>query len=115
LYLADNSLVDIYDGDEEPMIYHGGTWTSKVSLRDICQAIAKYAFRTSPYPVIISAEVHCGLEQQDKLVDIILDVFKDSIIQAPVEGRPKIEKLPSPDDLKYKFLLKVFLDYNCCR
>jgi phosphatidylinositol phospholipase C delta len=52
--------------------------------------------------------VHCGLEQQDKLVDIILDVFKDSIIQAPVDGRPKIEKLPSPEALKYKFLFKVF-------
>lgn len=105
--------MDIYDGDEEPMIYHGGTLTSKVSLRDVCQALVKYAFRTSPYPVVISAEIHCGLEQQDQLVDIILDIFKDSIIQAPVNGRPKIEQLPSPEALKHKFLFKVSLNYNC--
>ncbi|PPQ81377.1 hypothetical protein CVT25_015898 [Psilocybe cyanescens] len=100
--------LDIYDGDHgEPMIYHGKTFTSKVSMRDICEAIAKYAFMTSPYPVLISAEVHCGVEQQDKIVDIMVEVFGDQIIQAPVEGRPKIAELPSPESLKNKFLLKV--------
>jgi phosphatidylinositol phospholipase C delta len=99
--------VDIYDGDHEPMIYHGNTLTSKVSLRDVCQAIAKYSFVTSPYPVLISAEVHCGIAQQDKIVDIMVEVFGNAIVQAPVEGRPKIEALPSPEDLKNKFLLKV--------
>lgn len=89
------------------MVYHGNTLTSKVSVRDICQAIAKYAFVASPFPVIISAEVHCGLAQQDKIVDIMIEVFGDSLIQAPVDGRPKIHTLPSPEDLKYQFLLKV--------
>lgn len=99
--------VDIYDGDEGPMIYHGNTLTSRVSLLDICQAINKYAFMTSPYPLLISAEIHCGIEQQDQLVDIMNDVFGDSLVQAPIEGRPKIKVLPSPEDLKNKFLLKV--------
>lgn len=108
-----NSLtVDIYDGDHEPMIYHGNTLTSKVSLRDVCHAIAKYSFVTSPYPVLISAEVHCGVAQQDKIVDIMTEVFGDAIVQAPVEGRPKIETLPSPEDLKNKFLLKVCVNPN---
>jgi phosphatidylinositol phospholipase C, delta len=89
------------------MVYHGNTLTSKVSVRDICQAMAKYAFVASPHPVIISAEVHCGLAQQDQIVDIMTEVFGDSLIQAPVDGRPKIQALPSPEDLKYQFLLKV--------
>ncbi|CAA7263436.1 unnamed protein product [Cyclocybe aegerita] len=99
--------LDIYDGDEEPTIYHGKTLTSKVSLRDVCQAISKYAFVTSPYPLLISAEVHCGIAQQDKIVDIMAEVFGDALVQAPVEGRPKIEQLPSPEHLKGKFLLKA--------
>ena len=99
--------VDIYDGDEEPMVYHGKTLTSKVSLRDICNAIAKYAFVTSPYPVLISAEIHCSVPQQDILVDIMTEIFGESMIEAPLEGRPKIEKLPSPDALRHKFLLKA--------
>jgi phosphatidylinositol phospholipase C delta len=69
--------------------------------------MAKYSFVTSPYPVVISAEVHCGVAQQDKIVDIMIEVFGDAMVQAPVEGRPKIETLPSPEDLKNKFLLKV--------
>ncbi|KDR66475.1 hypothetical protein GALMADRAFT_259273 [Galerina marginata CBS 339.88] len=103
--------LDIYDGPIEPMIYHGNTFTSKVSLRDICTAIAKYGFSTSPYPVLISAEVHCGVEQQDKIVDIMVESFGDALIQAPSENRPKIKVLPSPEQLKGKFLLKAKNQY----
>lgn len=99
--------LDIYDGDKEPVVYHGKTLTSKVPLRDICEAIAKYAFVTSPYPVLISAEVHCGVAQQDILVDIMNEIFGEDLIQAPVEGRPKLELLPSPEDLRLKFLVKA--------
>ncbi|KAF9444538.1 1-phosphatidylinositol-4,5-bisphosphate phosphodiesterase 1 [Macrolepiota fuliginosa MF-IS2] len=103
--------LDIYDGDEEPVIYHGKTFTSKVSLRDICHAISRYAFVTSPYPIMISAEVHCGLRQQEKMVDIMSEVFGDSLVQAPVDNRPKLEKLPSPEELKHKILLKAKNQY----
>lgn len=75
----------------------------------MCLAINKYAFQTSPYPLLISAEVHCGLAQQDKMVDIMNEVFGEALIQAPVEGRPQLTHLPSPEDLKHKVLLKVCL------
>lgn len=105
--LPGTATVDIYDGDEEPVIFHGNTLTSKVALRDICHAIAKYAFVTSPYAVIISAEVHCGLAQQDIMVKIMTEIFGDALISAPIDGRPKISVLPSPEELKMKFLVKV--------
>ncbi|EIW76526.1 PLC-like phosphodiesterase [Coniophora puteana RWD-64-598 SS2] len=99
--------IDVYDGDNEPQIFHGKTLTSKVGLREVCEAIKKYAFVTSPYPIIISAEVHCSLPQQDKMAAIMRDVFGDTLVTAPVEGRPKIEQLPSPEDLKGRILLKT--------
>jgi phosphatidylinositol phospholipase C, delta len=89
------------------MVFHGKTLTSKVSVRDVCKAIAKYAFVASPYPVIISAEIHCGLAQQETMAKIMNEVFGTAIVSAPVEGRARIEALPSPEDLKGKFLLKV--------
>lgn len=101
------STVDIYDGDWEPVIYHGRTLTSKVPVREVCEAIMKYGFVTSPYPIIISAEVHCGLTQQDMLANIMKSVFGEALVSAPVEGRPKIEVLPSPEDLKGRVLLKA--------
>lgn len=101
--------MDIYDGDEEPLITHGKTLTSSVSLREVCQAIAKYGFKASPYPIIISAEVHCSIPQQDIIARIMVEVFGDMLIRAPVEGRSVIEKLPSPRDLMGKIMLKVNL------
>ncbi|KAI0049935.1 PLC-like phosphodiesterase [Auriscalpium vulgare] len=99
--------LDIYDGDAEPVIYHGKTLTSKVPLREVCNAIQKYAFVVSPYPIIISAEVHCSVPQQEMIVSIMREVFGDALVSAPVEGRPRIEILPSPEDLKGRVLLKA--------
>ena len=81
--------------------------TSKVLVREVCEAIMRYGFVTSPYPIIISAEVHCGLTQQDMLANIMKSVFGDALVSAPVDGRPKIEVLPSPEELKGRVLLKA--------
>jgi phosphatidylinositol phospholipase C delta len=95
------------------MIFHGKTLTTKVSLREVCKAIMKYGFSTSPYPIIISAEVHCSVPQQDHIAVIMVEEFGDALVRMPVEGLGRIEVLPSPEDLKGKILLKVRLrDYH---
>ncbi|KDQ56761.1 hypothetical protein JAAARDRAFT_36251 [Jaapia argillacea MUCL 33604] len=99
--------LDIYDGENGPVVYHGKTLTSKVPVRDICQAISRYAFVASPYPVIISAEVHCSLPQQEMMTDIMKEVFGDALVSAPIDGRPKITQLPSPEDLRGRILVKA--------
>ena len=99
--------MDIYDGETEPVIYHGKTLTTKVPLRDICNAIARYAFVASPYPVIISAEIHCTLPQQTLIAQIMTEVFGDALVKASTDGGQKIEVLPSPEDLKGRVLLKT--------
>ena len=106
--------MDIYDGEAEPVIYHGKTLTTKVPLRDICQAIARYAFVASLYPIVISAEVHCGLPQQSLIASIMSDVFGDALVKAPVDGRPKLDALPSPEELKGRVLLKVSYPHLTC-
>jgi phosphatidylinositol phospholipase C delta len=61
----------------------------------------------SPYPIVISAEVHCNLEQQVQLVKVLKEVFGDTLItrsSAPIENDGS---LPSPDQLKQRFLFKV--------
>jgi phosphatidylinositol phospholipase C, delta len=99
--------LDIYDGDIEPVVTHGNTLTSRVPVRDIARAIAKYAFVASPYPIIISAEVHCGVAQQALLAKIFQEEFGDALVQAPIDGRPVITVLPSPEDLKGRVMLKA--------
>lgn len=107
--------VDIYDGPLEPMIFHGKTLTSKVSLRQVCKAILRYAFIVSAYPIIISAEIHCGIPQQEQMVQIMLEVFGEKLVRAPFSGNDDdayidvIAALPSPEDLKGRILFKVRL------
>ena len=41
--------VDCWDGpDNEPIIYHGHTLTSKILFKDVIQVIKDYAFQASP-------------------------------------------------------------------
>ncbi|KAL4076484.1 PLC-like phosphodiesterase [Scleroderma citrinum] len=99
--------LDIYDGDGEPMVFHGKTLTSKVPVREVCEAIAKYAFVTSPYPIIISAEIRCSVSQQDIFATIMHEVFGEALVSASSEGQLRIDKLPSPEDLKGRVLVKA--------
>ncbi|KAJ3557189.1 hypothetical protein NP233_g11804 [Leucocoprinus birnbaumii] len=119
----------------EPMVFHGHTLTSKVPLRQICQAIMKYGFIASPYPIIISAENHCSVQGQELMARIMVEEFGDALVRYPIdgpdlydvmtptvapstfaggfseggswEGKGKITQLPSPDDLKGRILLKT--------
>ncbi|GCC20321.1 hypothetical protein chiPu_0018881 [Chiloscyllium punctatum] len=44
--------------DEEPVITHGYTMTTEILFKDVIEAIAESAFKTSQYPVILSFENH---------------------------------------------------------
>ncbi|GAA5953650.1 hypothetical protein JCM3765_006927 [Sporobolomyces pararoseus] len=101
--------LDVWDGDDgEPIVTHGLTLTSKIPARTVLQAIAQYAFLASPYPVILSVEVHCELEQQDKLAEIMRETLGDRLVSKRLdEMEGEVEKLPSPLDLRGKFLLKA--------
>ncbi|XP_041479378.1 uncharacterized protein LOC121427179 isoform X1 [Lytechinus variegatus] len=99
--------LDTWDGkDGDPVIYHGYTLTSKIKFRDVITVVNKYAFVSSPYPVILSIENHCTLEQQKKMARYLLEILGDQlIISSPPERGP--DGLPSPDSLKYKILIKA--------
>ncbi|ORY39486.1 PLC-like phosphodiesterase [Leucosporidium creatinivorum] len=101
--------LDVWDGDDGiPIVTHGLTLTSKISVRQVLEAIAQYAFLASPYPVLLSMEVHCSIEQQDKLVEIMKTTLGERLVTKRVdELEGEVEKLPSPTELKGKILLKA--------
>lgn len=56
--------LDCWDGEDGiPIIYHGYTMTSKILFEDVIIAINKFAFIYSPYPLILSLELHCSIRQ----------------------------------------------------
>ncbi len=95
--------LDCWDGDKEPIIYHGHTLTSKIMFKDVCTAIREVGFKKSPYPIVLSIENHCSLPQQEMLATIMKDTFKESL-QLPMASA--FNTLPSPEALKNKILIK---------
>ncbi len=65
-----------------------------------------YAFRTSLYPVIISIENHCSGDQQSKMAKIFRAIMGDLLPSENLVESEVRERLPSPQDLQGKILLK---------
>uniref|UniRef100_A0A8C2YG51 Phosphoinositide phospholipase C n=2 Tax=Coturnix japonica TaxID=93934 RepID=A0A8C2YG51_COTJA len=98
--------LDCWEGpDGEPLICHGHAFTSKILFRDVIEAIRDHAFKRSPYPVILSLENHCGVEQQATMARHMKAILGDMLLTQPLEGQdPSV--LPSPEQLKGKVLVK---------
>ncbi|XP_041419294.1 1-phosphatidylinositol 4,5-bisphosphate phosphodiesterase eta-1 isoform X3 [Xenopus laevis] len=98
--------VDCWDGpDGEPVVHHGYTLTSKVAFKDVVETINKHAFVKNEYPVILSIENHCNIQQQRKIAQYMKDIFGDKLDLSSVPlGESK--QLPSPQNLKGKILVK---------
>jgi len=99
--------LDCWDGDEgEPIIYHGWTLTSKILFKDVIKdAIKEYAFYCTDYPLILSIENHCSLEQQDIMADNMREILGDLLYTDPPDDEKT--QMPSPEFLKGKILVKA--------
>ncbi|XP_061747483.1 1-phosphatidylinositol 4,5-bisphosphate phosphodiesterase delta-1-like isoform X2 [Nerophis ophidion] len=99
--------LDCWDGsDNEPEIYHGYTLTSRILFKDAINAIKEYAFKTSEYPVILSLENHCSVEQQKVMAQHMSSILGSALVTSPLgDGMPT--DFPSPEEMKRKFLIKA--------
>uniref|UniRef100_A0A5F9CA79 Phosphoinositide phospholipase C n=1 Tax=Oryctolagus cuniculus TaxID=9986 RepID=A0A5F9CA79_RABIT len=97
--------IDCWDGSQdEPVVYHGYTLTSKLLFKTVIQSIQKYAFLTSEYPVVLSLENHCSPHQQEVMADILQNILGDSLLCDMLDDFQ--DTLPSPEALKFKILVK---------
>ncbi|XP_018596166.1 inactive phospholipase C-like protein 2 [Scleropages formosus] len=105
--------LDVWDGpDGEPVVYTGHTMTSQISFRGIIEAVNKYAFIASEFPLILCLENHCSLEQQKVMFQHLKKILGEKIYTDP--SNPEESYLPSPSALKGKILLKAKkLDADC--
>ncbi|XP_072911151.1 1-phosphatidylinositol 4,5-bisphosphate phosphodiesterase delta-1a isoform X2 [Hemitrygon akajei] len=98
--------LDCWDGSNgEPVIYHGYTLTSKILFKDVIQVINNYAFKVSPFPVILSLENHCSIEQQNVMVQHMKTILGDKLLSKTIDGKVPT-KFPSPEELMGRILVK---------
>lgn len=97
--------LDCWDGDKgEPMIFHGHTLTSKIPFKEVIETIAQYAFKTSPYPLILSVENHCSMEQQVVMAQHLRNILGKKLLTKPLNDQ--LQHLPSPEELMGRILIK---------
>ena len=133
--------IDCYDGDNgQPIVKHGYTLVKPCSFESIIRFIEPNLFKSSPYdqylnlhsplfsfryPVILDLENHCSLEQQKAMARILRQVLggtnqwiflltsfsSDRLVTEPLT-RKSSSVLPSPEDLKYKVLIRVRFSHS---
>lgn len=101
--------LDFWNGKmDEPIIVHGYTLVPEISAKEVLEAIAETAFKTSQFPVVLSFENHCNPRQQAKIANYCRDIFGEMLLDQPLESH-KLEPgiaLPSPTILKHKIIIK---------
>ena len=67
-------------------------------------AVDRYAFYSSDYPLVLSIENHCKRTQRDVMAQILVKILGNKLHRDPVD--PKLKSMPSPESLKNKILIK---------
>ena len=98
--------IDIWDDESGPVVCHGAL-TSAIPLINVVDVIRKYAFMSSPFPLIISLEIHCNKENQIKTTNILKSTFGDLLYTGSEKNDSIHEELPSPWDLRHRIILKA--------
>ena len=92
------------------MIYHGRTLTTSVPFSVVIAAISTHAFVASQYPLILSVEIHCGIEGQEVIAECLRRILGDRLVTGLLDGDDGGDNdLPSPERLRGSILLKVRL------
>lgn len=101
--------LDFWNGrTEEPVIVHGYTFVPEISAKEVLEAIAESAFKTSDYPVVLSFENHCNPRQQAKIANYCKDIFGEMLLDRPLDSH-QLEpggELPPPSLLRRKIIIK---------
>ncbi|CAF4074458.1 unnamed protein product [Rotaria magnacalcarata] len=100
-----------FDGPDGQPLIHNGTLTSRIPLSEALEAINNYAFETSSYPLILCLELHCGISQQERIAQLLLETFSDKLYldNSSMDAKTTFNEyrpLPSPNDLRGRIIIK---------
>jgi hypothetical protein len=67
--------VDVWDGPETPIVYHGNTLTTKIAFSDVVSVIAQFAFEASKsvssiFQIHLSRSIFYSLDIFDGCTDV---------------------------------------------
>ncbi|XP_017462267.1 PREDICTED: 1-phosphatidylinositol 4,5-bisphosphate phosphodiesterase delta-4-like, partial [Rhagoletis zephyria] len=96
--------IDIWHRGNMPVVTHGHTLTSQISLLDVLTTINDFAFARSPFPLVLSIENHLEVEQQKIMAQLLKKVLADKLFTGAIS--PSETTFPSPEQFKWKIFIK---------
>lgn len=97
--------LDVWDGaDEEPLVCTGHSLSPPLLLHCVLEAIGRFAFAASEYPLILCVENHCSLRQQKVMWQHLMRILGERLYTDPPDEEASY--LPSPQALRHRILLK---------
>ncbi|TXT12773.1 hypothetical protein VHUM_01174 [Vanrija humicola] len=119
--------IDAWDNssdNDEPKVTHGFTLVSNISFRSVCETIrdvfdaeqAAYKNnargRRPPAPIFLSLENHCGPHGQQRMVDIMNEIWGDRLLGEAVRAKGHQEEIDDSvhvrlDELESKICVMV--------
>jgi len=99
--------IDCWDSPQtgRPIVTHGWTATTSIPFEDVVKTCRDYAFVSTPYPLILSLEVHCGVEQMILMGQILREVFQTKLLHITDRDLQR-GHLPSPESAKNMVIVK---------
>jgi phosphatidylinositol phospholipase C delta len=97
--------LDVMRKDGALKITHKLTSTTSIFLEDVLLCIGQYAFVASPFPLILSIENNVNSKRDEDEMGNLLRNILGNYLPPPFSSSLPIN-LPSPNDLKFKILLK---------
>ncbi|KAF5570196.1 1-phosphatidylinositol-4 5-bisphosphate phosphodiesterase [Fusarium phyllophilum] len=91
----------------EPIVTDGYASMTQCGFREACQVIRKSAFVSTDLPLIVNLEVHAESDQQELMVKIMKDEWRDILIDKPLEGCDPRFRLPTLEDLRGRILIRL--------
>ncbi|CUG85880.1 phospholipase C-like protein, putative [Bodo saltans] len=100
--------IDCWDGPNgDPAVTHGFTLTSRLRFYDVIATIKEYGFQTSPYPIMLSLELHTSIAQQKEMVRMMKEAFGSDLLKSSdADASSLFGESFSPAGLEYKILVK---------
>ncbi|CCT74224.1 related to 1-phosphatidylinositol-4,5-bisphosphate phosphodiesterase [Fusarium fujikuroi IMI 58289] len=91
----------------EPIVTDGNFPGTPCGFRGACQLIRSTAFIHTNLPVIINIMVHANPGQQDMMVKIMREEWREMLVDEPLEGCDPRFRLPKLEDLQNRILVRI--------
>ncbi|CAK9022411.1 1-phosphatidylinositol 4 [Durusdinium trenchii] len=103
--------LDAWNGPhDDPIVTHGNTLCKPMPFKECIFALRDHGFDASEYPVIITIENHCSMEQQRKQIQYLEEILGDKLFHFPTPDENNLKvgvaEWLSPQDLKGKFVIR---------